>query len=81
MRAASEEQENNSTNLGMALVLGSAPSQSSNPSLGARELFALVRGAHLHECDQSLPVAAMTNTQGADYPLAGGRGETSAFKI
>lgn len=77
-RAASEEQENNSTNLGVAVVLGSAPSQGSDCLLDGREVFALVCGARPRECVQSPPV---TNTQWADYPLAEGCGKISAFKI
>lgn len=38
-----KEQESNLTNPGMALVPGSAPFQSYNPSLDEREIFALVR--------------------------------------
>ena len=39
---ASEEQESNLTNPGMALMPGSAPFQSYNPCLDEREVFALV---------------------------------------
>lgn len=39
----SEEQESNLTNPRMALVPGSAPFQSYNPSLDEREIFALVQ--------------------------------------
>lgn len=38
-----KEQESNLANPGMALVPGSAPFRSYNPSLDEREIFALVR--------------------------------------
>lgn len=80
----SEEQESNLTNPRMALVPGSAPFQSYNPSLDEREIFALVQYILfplVWPIFSSGCAEAMTNTQWFDYPLTEGCGKISAFKI
>lgn len=62
-----EEEENNSTNLGMARLL---PRALIHPPAG-KGILALVCGAHPQEWEQS-PRVALTNTQWADHPLADG---------